>query len=245
MILVIKKIKRKIIKLRKLFTLKYGYLKTRIKINYKWYGNNYGGFNICPELLTGNSIVYSFGIGEDISFDINVIENHNCKVYGFDPTPKSIEWVKGYYIPTNFIFFEYGISNKNEIVEFYLPINKESDISGSLILHKDLSINDIVIVPMKTISTIIYELGHTHIDVLKMDIEGAEYNVIENILETNISITQILIEFHGYFTENGKNKTKQAVKKLKKNGFEIFAVSETLNEISFINKNINRSTLLY
>jgi len=111
-------------------------------------------------------------------------------------------------------------------------------------LHKDLSINDKVIVPMKTISTIIYELGHAHIDVLKMDIEGAEYNVIENILKTKISINQILIEFHGYFSENGKNRTKQAIKKLKKNGFEIFAVSETLNEISFINKNINRSTLL-
>jgi len=187
--------------------------------------------------------VYSFGIGEDISFDMNVIENHNCKVYGFDPTPKSIDWVKRQNVPTNFFFFEYGISNKNEFVEFYLPINKESDISGSLILHKDLSITDKVIVPMKTFSNIIHELGHTHIDVLKMDIEGAEFNVIENILKTKISITQILVEFHGYFTENGINKTKQAIKKLKMNGYEIFAVSETLNEISFINKKFNRKAL--
>ncbi len=49
---------------------------------------------------------------------------------------------------------------------------------------------------MKSIENIMKELGHKHIDVLKMDIESAEYDVIENILNAKISITQILIEFH-------------------------------------------------
>ena len=37
---------------------------------------------------------------------------------------------------------------------------------------------------MKSLADIANELGHSHIDVLKMDIEGSEYEVIENILES-------------------------------------------------------------
>ena len=35
----------------------------------EWYGNGYGGFYVDPSLVPENAIVYSFGIGEDISFD--------------------------------------------------------------------------------------------------------------------------------------------------------------------------------
>jgi FkbM family methyltransferase len=41
---------------------------------------------------------------------------------------------------------------------------------------------------MKTLKDIMNELGHEHIDVLKMDIEGSEYDVLENILNENISV---------------------------------------------------------
>ena len=82
------------------------------------------------------------------------------------------------------------------------------------------------------------DLGHKHIDVLKMDIEGSEYDVIENILNTNISINQILIEFHGRFYDNGILKTKECISKLSKNGFEIFAISDSFEEISFMNKSV-------
>ena len=33
------------------------------------------------------------GCGEDISFDLGLIEMFDCDVYGFDPTPKSIDFV--------------------------------------------------------------------------------------------------------------------------------------------------------
>ena len=40
------------------------------------------------------------------------------------------------------------------------------------------------------------EFGLNHIDVIRMDIEGAEYEVLENILNNRISVDQILSEFH-------------------------------------------------
>jgi FkbM family methyltransferase len=213
-----------------------GYIKKDFDSEYEWYGNLYGGFNINPKKLTTNSIVYSFGIGEDISFDKAIIEKHGCSIFGFDPTPKSINWIKTQNLPEKFKFMEYGISTKNEMVDFYLPKN-QNHVSGSLIDHKNVEVKNKVTVPMKCFKDITVELGHTQIDVLKMDIEGSEYDVIENILNSSVSINQIVIEFHDRFFEDGKIKTQNAVSLLKKFGYGVFAISESFEEISFININ--------
>ena len=56
---------------------------------------NYGGYCLCEtsRLVDQSAVVYSFGIGEDISFDEGLIISYNISVYGFDPTPRSIEFV--------------------------------------------------------------------------------------------------------------------------------------------------------
>jgi hypothetical protein len=40
------------------------------------------------------------------------------------------------------------------------------------------------------------ELGHTHIDILKMDIEGAEWDVLTDDSKPLPSIGQLLVEVH-------------------------------------------------
>jgi len=212
------------------------HLKIGLKCNYEWYGNTYGGFYVCPDLLSEKSVVYSFGIGEDMSFDNAITKIHNCHVFCFDPTPKSINWFKKQKENQCIHFCEYGISEQNEFVEFYLPKNTDH-VSGSVINQRNVDLNNTVRVEMKALNSIMNEIGHKHIDVLKMDIEGAEYNVIKNILENDLSITQILVEFHDRFFDDGLNMTKQAIKMLKDNGYEIFAISDSFEEISFIKKN--------
>ncbi|MCX6262782.1 MAG: hypothetical protein NTY95_18425, partial [Bacteroidia bacterium] len=101
----INRIKSKVNQLILKSTGKVSHLKKGVKCKYIWYGNRYGGFYVCPEFLNRNSIIYSFGIGEDISFDKAMIENHDCQVFGFDPTPKSINWVKSQNLPAKFNFF--------------------------------------------------------------------------------------------------------------------------------------------
>jgi len=69
-------------------------LSPTIKINKKWIGNRYGGFYVSLENINKKSIIYSIGIGEDISFDNELIDLFDCTIYGFDPTPKSVEFVR-------------------------------------------------------------------------------------------------------------------------------------------------------
>ena len=87
---------------------------------------------------------------------------------------------------------------------------------------------------LKSFSDILADLGHQQIDVLKMDIEGSEYAIIEDILTSGIPITQILVETHERFFEDGKTKGERFFKLLHRHGYRIFAISDTYQEISLV-----------
>jgi FkbM family methyltransferase len=217
-----------------LSTKKAKHLRTRIKCKYEWYGNEKcGGFYVCPKLLNENSIVYSFGIGKDISFDKAILTKHECKLFAFDPTPKSIDWIKKQNLPPNFYFYEYGIGTKTESIDFYLPIDPDH-VSGSATIQSNISVENGIKVQMNSFSDIVKKLEHNHIDVLKMDIEGSEYDVLEDLIKSEVVIDQILVEFHDRFFKQGVEKSKKTVNILRKSGYEIFAQSYDLDEISFL-----------
>ena len=67
-----------------------------------------------------------------------------------------------------------------------------------------------------------------------MDIEGAEYEVIEDIINSSVPINQVLIEFHHRFESIGTGMTRQAISRLNEVGYRIFNVSASGEEISFI-----------
>lgn len=229
-------IKSKIKRILRLISGQVNHIKKTVNINKRWYGNQYGGFYVCPEFLNHHSNIYSFGIGEDITFDNATIANHKCQVFGFDPTPKSINWVKKQKnLPPEFNFFTYGIADRTGIIDFYLPKNSEH-VSGSFVKQNNVNDKEKVSVEMKSLNDITKALGHHQIDVLKMDIEGAEYTVLDSILESPVTINQILIEFHDRLFDDGKNKTIEAIKKLKDHGYEIFGVDDSYEGVSFINK---------
>jgi FkbM family methyltransferase len=218
---------------------RYSYLKRGVSIHRVWYGNDYGGFYVVPELLNESSIVYSFGIGEDISFDESIIKNHRCRVFGFDPTPRSIQWINSQRekLSPRFNFFEYGISDRSGPVEFHLPKNS-GHVSGSVVSQNNVSDTNLIQVEMKSLNDIVTGLGHKRIDVLKMDIEGAEYRVLESILSAAIPIDQIVVEFHDRFFEDGRLKSINAVNRLREHGYEIFGISDSFEEVSFIRKSV-------
>lgn len=204
--------------------------KPEIRIGKRWFGSEYGGFYACPDPLHASSIVYSFGVGEDITFDEELISQFSCTVYAFDPTPKSIRFMaekenkKIHFTPV-------GIHGYDGTTDFFLPKNPDY-VSGSV--KKHTGVEEKITVPVKKFSTIAKELQHAKVDLLKMDIEGAEYDVIDNILASGVVITQILIEFHHRFDGIGISKTKELLRKMKLAGYKIAAISDSHEEYSFI-----------
>jgi hypothetical protein len=71
-------------------------------------------------------------------------------------------------------------------------------------------------------SSILNSLKLQHIDVLKLDVEGSEYDVIPDIVTSSILPVQLLIEFHHRLHHIHMAETRKAVDMIRKAGFSVF-----------------------
>ncbi len=198
-------------------------------------GNRFAEWTFCPDELNEASVVYSFGVGEDISFDLQLMERFKLHIQAFDPSPESVDWIGGQSLPEGFHFHPYGLAATDGTISFAEPAdpgihslfaaNSAEGAAEGLKQH---------VLPVFCLATILEKLGHEKIDLLKMDIEGAEYGVIEDIINSPVPINQVLIEFHHRFPYIGVKQTKQALTSLNQAGYKVFNVSPSGEEISLI-----------
>lgn len=215
-------------------------------------GTKYGGWYIPNNInLNSDSIIYSVGIGEDISFDIILNSKYDCNIFLIDPTKKAInhfEEVKKYYYNNilftgniqndyyskiekykpnlnKFFYLDIGLWNKKDVLKFYKQTNKNY-VSQSLI--ENMFDMDYDIVNVDTIKNIMIKYNHTHIDLLKLDIEGAEVNVLNDMLDNNILPNYLCIEYDLLLKNKDKNNlTKKLMKRLENN--YIILIDDNLN----------------
>lgn len=199
-------------------------------------GSGYGGWEVvaAPSAkapLGRDSIVYSVGVGEDVSFDLALIGRFGSTVHAFDPTPRSIDWVRGQELDTRFVLHEYGLADFDGNATFHAP-SDPGHVSHTLLERP--SGGRSIEVPMRTLRTIMRDLGHDRIDLLKMDIEGAEYGVIADLARSSIRPTQLLVEFHHRFPGVGPHRTAEAIRTLRSIGYRVFAISATNEEFGLL-----------
>jgi len=207
------------------------FMREQIVIRKERHGSDYGGWWIHPDRLKPTSTVYSFGVGTDISFDISLIRALGVRVYAFDPTPRSIAWIERQQLPSRFRFHPIGLADFDGEQEFQPPAH-EDHVSYSIVGAREG--RAAVRGSVRTLASIMSMLEHDRIDLLKMDIEGAEYPVLRDILSSGIAVEQILVEFHHGHHGLTANQTREAVAGLNQAGYRIFSVSPNGPEYSFL-----------
>lgn len=214
------------------FKVKYGGSSSK-----KWFGSEYGGFFVNQDVLPQNQdlVIYSCGVGKDISFDREILRKYpKAQIFAFDPTPLSIDWIKKQKLPADFHFFPLGIGAQNGFEKMYFP--KSHGVSYCAISW-DTENKDEITVEMKTLVSVANQHGHQRINILKMDIEGSEFAVLQALDFKRIQFDQLLIEFHERFLENGKIELAKCLAKLEENGYQCFAISDDF-EYSFVRKEL-------
>ncbi len=200
------------------------------------FGTEYGGFHIATDIYDKDKglVVYSFGIGEDLSFSEAVMDHFNCDIYAFDPTPKSIKYVESHELSSNdrFHFYPYGISDKDETGHFHLPVNEEY-VSGSLHSHDGVK-TEAIPVELRTFKTLVEMIESDHIDLLKMDVEGTEFDVMQGILNCDIPISQICLEVHDRYFKDGRIRLENMLKTFTDYGYSLIYVTDNFEELTFV-----------
>jgi FkbM family methyltransferase len=155
-------------------------------------GSDYGGWWTPTTGLGRDSICYCAGVGEDATFDLALVERFRCQVISLDPTPKAGTYITGLKTPQELRFVAVGVAGSNREARFYLPRCFE---------HTSLSITNLqqtdnfIVATVRTISSLMEELGHDVVDLIKLDIEGAEYEVLSSLHRDNIYPTTLCVEF--------------------------------------------------
>lgn len=129
--------------------------------------------------------VYSFGSNGDTDFEQAVLATTNCEVHVFDPTLTQEAFEKLARQP-KIHFHPVGLGPKDEQVGM-------NDTTMTMGRNKNYTMD------LLTLQTIMHSLEHGWVDVLKIDIEGFEYAVLQQLMNTSKSelpVTQMLVEFH-------------------------------------------------
>jgi FkbM family methyltransferase len=195
----------------------------RVKTAVLRIGSEYGGWKLVPPQLEDKaSEIFSFGLGEDASFDIEFCDLFGMHVHVCDPTPRAYSHFNE--ISTNFgkpkttpysntgkqevtsypllnvdslliSFHPYAIWNQTGLIRLYFPSNPDS-VSLS-VEPKNANNNSCGIIDAKCIRVpdLVASLGIKKIELVKLDIEGAELPVLEDMLSNKIFPRQILVEF--------------------------------------------------
>ncbi|MBI0535452.1 FkbM family methyltransferase [Roseomonas sp. KE2513] len=197
------------------------------RVRYQW--------PVLANSLSPSSVVYSFGIGTNATFELGVVAECGSRVFAFDPTPRSAEWAACQRFPPQFRFIEVGIAAKDGEIEFFAPA-AEDDISYSA-YREDGRSSGSVRAPVRSLRSVMSMLGHARVDLLKMDIEGGEYDVVREMARDDIRPDQLLVEFHQGFYGFTPDDTRQAVRTLQDIGYRLFWVSDRGLEYGFVSSN--------
>lgn len=112
-------------------------------------------------------VVYSMGSNNEFAFEKHVRSvASGCEIHTFDPTIKETGKGKAFY---DVYHSDFGLGGEN---------------------------SDYGKFKVKSIATIMKELQHTHVDYLKVDVEGFEWEFLNTADWASTKVGQILIELH-------------------------------------------------
>lgn len=192
------------------------------------YGSAYGGWTLLPELLSTHSVIYSVGIGFDISFDREVLALHGCTVHAFDPTPEVHQWLLEEGVPNGMLVSNIGIGTSDARLRLFRP-RRAKHISHSLSCDEG---RGYIEVECQKVSSVMRARGHRHLDILKLDVEGTEFEIVEDVLRDKVSIDQLLVEHHEWRWRKFKGRTMAMVDQLVGAGFVLYSVDG--DNLSFV-----------
>jgi hypothetical protein len=183
----------------RLINKSYNFLKPKFCYNLIRLGKNFdGGYIVCEQLIKKSDGLLSFGYGYDPSFELDYVRRTQNKVHIYDHTCNAIPLIQNllkYF--RRFLTFRKKINDvsyhfkalknyfsfiKNEKIAFF-----KKKITGGGGGNNKIDIN---------IRNVFNKLSNNNNLILKCDIEGSEYEIIEDIILYEKKICMMIFEFH-------------------------------------------------
>jgi FkbM family methyltransferase len=139
------------------------------------------GWWVPEDVVQPGGIAYCAGAGEDISFDLE-LHRRGMHVVTIDPTPRAIAHVRRVDPgDERFRFVPVGLWDGPGELRFHPPA--DAGVSHSVVNLQRTAASEGFTARVDSLASIMAAQGHERIDLLKLDIEGAESTVLPNLLQ--------------------------------------------------------------
>lgn len=202
----------------------------RLPKEYVRLGTQYGGWWLDQSVIGAQPLVLDCGLGRDISFPAAFLARFGGQVIGIDPNPESIEYCEQHCPPNMQIMNKALWTQADQALTFHMPRAREQlplgadGVSGSLVDSHDYVEGGTQFTTNTTsFEQLLDSLDREECDVLKLDIEGAEYEVLAHLCESGelIKIRQLLVEFHHNVTHHTLEQTQSTIESIQEVGFQL------------------------
>jgi FkbM family methyltransferase len=157
-------------------------------------GTSYGGWKIPRHAVAEGEICYCIGTGDDISFDLELIRRYGAVVRAVDPVEAygaaAIEAAAG---EPRFTFRQAAVTTRDGPIRMqrhHEAASKSLSAAGLYDTDEWLEVDG------RTIPSLMREFGDDHIDLLKIDVEGIEYELVPTLDLAGLGVRVFAIQLH-------------------------------------------------
>jgi len=179
--------------------------------------------------LNQDSIVFDLG-GYKGQWSSDIFSMYVCNIYIFEPVKKYYENIKQrFFLNQRVRVFQFGLASKN--TEEYIGMSND----GTSTFNKKSSEQELI--QLKMASEFIKDNNIQRIDLLKINIEGGEYDLLEHLIESGVIkiVKNIQVQFHDF--------VPQAIERMHKIRDRLKNTHRTTYQVDFVWENWERKDI--
>lgn len=185
------------------------------------------GHSFIPDVLGPDSIVVDLGVNRG-SFAFAVADAFGCRVYGVEPDERVLAGLP----PKRGVIVERAaVSGSSGVVPMFREAGRDPTVVPDLVVAEAEREQ----VPAITLQALLARHGIEQVDLLKVDVEGAE---IETLLaapaDVLARVKQVTVEFHDWLSPLLRDGTTRVDGRLRSLGFQRLAFSRDTSDVLYV-----------
>lgn len=156
-------------------------------------GSSYGGW-IIPDVVEPDWVCYCVGAGGDVSFDLELIRRYGVSVRCFDPVSGYVESARREADgESRFSIVQAAIATTDGPIRMQVTHDEGSRSVSAAHLYDS---ENFIELPGRTLASLMDELHDERVDLLKLDIEGAEYELLAQLDLRRLGVKVFATQLH-------------------------------------------------
>ncbi len=185
------------------------------------------GHTFIGDKLRKDSIVVDLGANKG-EFTEKISKKYRCAVYAIEPIPELFTAIKK---TENVVAMQGAITGKDEIETIYVPEDRCATLLRGGPSERAIEVQGYTIGRFLSIN------GIGNIDLMKVDIEGAEIDLFKALSKDDLQkIVQCTVEFHDFLYPDLKDEVEEMKKKLVSAGFYCIPFSLNNGDVLFVRR---------